>query len=192
ALTGLTMGIGNGADWWQVRVLTGALTVVAILIAGTLLGIIVNRSWFGAPMLVVFSVVLGALLIAHPNLDGGFGDRTVQLGTVADAAHVERLGAGRLTIDLTQLPSGEQPVSIDAAVGFGQLRIIVPAGDELQLTSHIGAGQVRLDGVQIIEGVRHDDERTLPPRAGATTGKGRTVTLDLEIGGGEITIDRAG
>ena len=190
ALAALTMGIGNGADWWHVRVLTAALTVVGILIAGTLAGIIVNRSWFGAPMLVVFSVVLAALLIAHPNLDGGFGDRTVQPSTIADAGHVERLGAGKLTIDLTQLPSGEQPISIDAAVGFGQLRIIVPAADELHLTSHIGAGDVRLDGEEIINGVRHDDTRSLAPRAGAT--HGRSVSLDLEVGGGQITIDRVG
>lgn len=143
ALTALVMGVGNSADWWYATVFSIVVTVLAILVGATVVGAVVNRSWFGVPMLAMLLAVSAGLLITHPNLDGGFGDRELKPVTIIDAQHIERLGGGRLTIDLTALPSSEQSVTIDAEVGYGQIRPYVPADFELRLVTRVGAGYGR-------------------------------------------------
>lgn len=205
ALTALVMGVGNSAAWWHATVFSIVVTVLAILVGATVVGALVNRSWFGVPMLAMLLVVSTGLLISHPNLDGGFGDRELKPVTIADAQRTERLGGGRLTIDLTALPLSEQSVTIDAEVGYGQIRLYVPADVELRLVTRVGAGHVVVDGEELTAGVRHEDERTIAPTA-ATTGTGqtgtgqtgtgqtgrRTMILDLEVGAGEINIEHLG
>ena len=200
ALTALVMGIGNSADWWHTTVFSIVVTGLAILVGATVIGVIVNRSWFGAPMLVMLLAVSAGLLVTHPNLDGGFGDRALKPVTVADAQRIERLGGGRLSIDLTALPTGEPSVTVDAEVGYGQIRLFVPADVELRLVTRVGAGHVVVDGTEITAGMRHEDERTIAPVTSTTstekTGTGeaarRTITLDLEVGAGEINIEHVG
>lgn len=190
-LTALVISLGNAAGWWNSSVYGTAVTVLAILVAGTVIGAIVNHSWFGVPMLVVLLAIGSALLITHPNLNGGFGDRALRPTTVAEAARPRHLGAGRLVIDLTALPSGgDSTVTVRADVGYGQIRVVVPGGVELQLKTRIGAGHVVLDRQELIAGVRNEDDRVVP--AAAENGPARTIVLDLEVGGGEISISRAG
>lgn len=200
ALTALVMGVGNSADWWQATVFSIVVTVLAILVGATVIGAVVNRSWFGVPMLAMLLAVSAGLLITHPTLDGGFGDRELKPVTIADAQRVERLGGGRLTIDLTALRAGETSVTVGAEVGYGQILLYVPADVELRLITRVGAGHVVVDGTEITAGVRHEDERTIAPVTSTTgmgeTGTGETarrrITLDLEVGAGEINIQRIG
>jgi phage shock protein PspC (stress-responsive transcriptional regulator) len=199
-VTAMVISLGNAAHWWNASVYGTTVTVLAILVAGTVIGAVVNRSWFGIPMLVVLMAIGGALLITHPNLNGGFGDRELQPATLDEAANVRHLGAGRLRIDLTGLPAqamsadASKTVTVRADVGYGQIRVVVPNGVELHLITRVGAGHVVLDGTELIAGVRHEDDRVVPA-VGEQVGSGakpRTIVLDLEVGGGEISIVRAG
>lgn len=191
SLTALVMGMGNAAGWWRMTTFGIAVAVLAILIGGTFIGTIVNRSWLGMPMLLVFGTIFSGLLVTHPNLDGGFGDRTVRPTDIAEAQQPLRLGGGSLTIDLTTLPAGREPVHIDAQVGYGRLRVLVAAGDDVRVATNINAGHVVIDGVEITAGVRHQDARMLVS-AEATEPAGRPVVLDLRLGAGEITVERVG
>ena len=76
AVGALVAVIGNNADWWTVTtysIVTGLLT----LIAATVIGAIVNRSWFGIPMLLLLGACTVGLAVTHPNLDGGIGERNL-------------------------------------------------------------------------------------------------------------------
>lgn len=188
-VTAMVMSLGNALDWWNASVYGTIVTVLAILVAGTVIGAVVNRSWFGVPMLMMLLLTGTGLLITHPNLNGGFGDRELRPTTVAEAQQARHLGAGRLRLDLTSLPV-ERTVTVRAEVGYGQLRILVPADAELQLNTSVGAGHVVLDGEELTAGVRHEDDRLVP--ASGETATARTIVLDLEIGGGEISITREG
>ena len=62
----------------------------------------------------------------------------------------------------------------------------------IDLRADMGAGHVVLDGVETSAGIRADDDRIDLP-AGVTdadTAGVRTVVLDLDVGAGEIDIDR--
>ena len=189
AVTALVMGIGNSAGGWSMAVLGIVMTAVAILVAGTLLGIIINRSWFGVPMLALPSIVGAALLISAPNLNGGFGDRTIRPSTIADLT-TQQQGAGRLIIDLTAIVDGAQPIRLDAELGIGGLRVIVPTDAELVLSTTVNAGHVVIDGREVSAGMRQSDERRIKPTT--ASGTHRVIVLDLRVGAGEIRIDREG
>ena len=193
-VTALVVGLGNSQSWWHVSTYDLLVTLLSILIAGTLIGFIVNRSWFGVPMMIVLAFTMAGLLITHPNLEGGQGDRTLQPSTLAQAEQPQHLGTGRLTIDLTTLPATEQALSLSASVGFGQLRIIVAPSTRLEVTSHLGGGHLVIDGQEVLSGLRQSDTRVVNSRtAGASTPAGpRAISLDLEVGGGEISIEFTG
>lgn len=196
AVGALVMSIGNGAGWWNVSTYVVTLTVLATLVASSVAGTIVNRSWLGVPGMLVLGACTIGLIVTHPNLDGGIGDRTVRPTTVAEAEQHDQVGIGRLTIDLRQVPAGEQsrtpvPVmTVDAVVGYGQIHVIVPADAEIQLVTDVNAGHVVVNDNETAAGIRRRDSVTIPARA-TSTGTHRTIVIDARLGGGEIRIDQS-
>ncbi len=192
AVGALVAVIGNNADWWNVTTYSIVMGVLLTLIAATVIGAIVNRSWFGIPMLLLLGACTVGLAVTHPNLDGGIGQRNLRPTTVTDAQIDDHLGVGQLTVDLTDVPSGAEPLTVDASVGYGQIRVIVPSDAELRLHTDVNAGHTVVDGDEISDGIHRDDTRTIPALAPATNGVVRTIDLDLEVGAGEIKVIRAG
>jgi len=192
AVGALVAVIGNNADWWNVTTYSIVMGVLLTLIAATVIGAIVNRSWFGIPMLLLLGVATVGLAVTHPNLDGGIGQRTLHPTSVTEAQIDDHLGVGQLTVDLTDVPSGAEPLTVDASVGYGQIRVIVPRDAELRLRTDVNAGHTVVDGEEISEGIHRDDTRTIPALTPATNGVVRTIDLDLEVGAGEIKVIRAG
>ena len=195
----LVAGIGNSADWWTVSIYGVILGVLIMLITATVVGVIVNRSWFGIPMLLMLGAVTTGLVMTHPNLEGGFGDRTVRPITVADAQIHQQVGIGRLTLDLTDVPLGDEPLMVNAEVGYGQIRVLVPADTEVRIVSDINAGHILVNGDEKAAGFRRDDVTTVPARAATettgtteTTGRHHTIVLDVSIGGGEVKVTQVG
>ena len=191
AVGALVAVIGNNADWWSVTTYSIVMGVLLTLIAATVVGAIVNRSWFGIPMLLLLGVATVGLAVTHPNLDGGIGQRNLRPTTVTDAQIDEHLGVGQLTVDLTDVPSGAEPLTVDASVGYGQIRVIVPSDAELRLRTNVNAGHTIVDGDETSAGFHRDDTRTIPALAAASNGLVRTIDLDLEVGAGEIKVIRA-
>ena len=186
----LVAGIGNSADWWNVSTYGVILGVLIALLAATVVGVIVNRSWFGVPMFVMLGACTVGIVMTHPNLEGGIGDRTVRPTTIADAQVHQQLGIGRLTLDLTEVPLGEQALTVDAEIGYGQVRVIVPADTEVRILSDINAGHIMINGDETAAGFRRDDVTTVPART--TTGSHHTIVLDVGVGGGEVEVTQVG
>ena len=186
----LVAGIGNSADWWNVSTYSIVLAVLVSLTAATVVGAIVNRSWFGIPMLVVLGACTVGLAMTHPDLDGGIGERTFRPMTVAEAEDDQHLGIGRLHIDLTQVPLDEERLTVRATVGYGQIRVVVPADAELRIQSDVNAGHVVVDGDETSAGFRRDEVLTVP--ADSPDAARRTIVLDVGVGGGEVDVRRIG
>jgi phage shock protein PspC (stress-responsive transcriptional regulator) len=185
----LITAIGNASGSWTSSVFWVIVVSIAIVIAGIFIDAIVNQRWLGVPVAVLLMGLVGGLLITHPNLNGGFGARTIAPTTVAAAEHHEKLAAGELTLDLNQLQSSKA-LHVSAEVGYGRLHVIVPRNSTLIINSDLGAGHVVLDGHEIANGIRQQDHGTYTP-AGVTESGRPSLVLDLSIGGGEIAIDRA-
>lgn len=186
----LSTTVGASLDWWSPSVLWTSVTALLIVIVGLLAGAVVNRSWIGIPIAIVLMGAVTSLLVAHPNLNGGVGTRNVS-PTSATAAQVsQHLGMGELSLDLTRLEGSERTISVTAEVGFGRLRVLVPKDVTLQINTTVGAGHAVLDGAEIANGLRQNDQRTVAPTTAVASTRQRTLVLDLQVGGGEIAVER--
>jgi len=179
---------GDASNWWNISVLAGTVTFLVILAVGATASAIVNRRWLTVPLLVVTAAGASLLLMAQPDLDGGCGERTVRPSSIEQAQTLQRLGLGQLTVDLTALPvSTTTPVSVHTVVGIGRVHVLIPADVVLELDVNLGAGHVVLDGEELADGVRHHEQWTDQP-VGTAAG---TIKLTVELGIGEVAIDRA-
>jgi len=186
---GIVAAIGDAFEWWNTNIFGVTMAILGILAVGLLTSAVVNRAWFVGILALPIVAMMVPLAIVHPNLNGGIGERTFRPVSTSELTQDQQLGVGRLTVDLTQLPTSETPVNASAEVGVGLLRVIVPEEAELVIDSHVGAGVVTLDDEQLAAGIRHEDERTVVPATGTATQHG-TIVLDLEVGAGQIAIDR--
>jgi phage shock protein PspC (stress-responsive transcriptional regulator) len=133
---------------------------------------------------VVVAVLVAAASIAtvfHVAVSDGVGERTYQAAGVATVQPEYRLGVGTLRIDLrgAQFPIGETPV--DARVGIGELKVIVPADVALRVKATSQAGEVNVLG-------RADDGRNAEVRL-ADDGR-RILVLDARVGLGSVDVVR--
>ena len=74
-------------------------------------------------------------------------------------------------------------------MGIGRLHLIVPADANLQLDTSVGAGVLQVDDIDLVSGMRNEDDRLVPAKDAPATA---TITLDLRVGMGQIDIDREG
>jgi phage shock protein PspC (stress-responsive transcriptional regulator) len=182
--------IGDALDWWDASVLGVTIAFLAILQAGIVLGAIVNRSWIGLPFFLLLAVPMAFLLITQPNLDGGIGKRTHAPTTLEQAQQPQSLGVGELTLDLSGVPATEGSIAVRAEVGIGRLHVIVPDDVVIELTSELGAGHLVIEGDEISSGLRQSAEHSDSPSVSSNADR-RVVALDLEVGAGEIAVDRS-
>ena len=149
------------------------------LIAGAWLGRTRGLVAFG----IVLTVVLALSTGVHASFRGGAGDRRWVPASVAELRHTYRLGAGDAVLDLSHLTSLELSRTVDASVGAGQLRVIVPPRTRVIATGHSGIGEVRLLG-RVRNGLDVDNRIVNgDPSAG-------TLRLHLDVGVGEVEVTR--
>jgi hypothetical protein len=164
----------------------GADTALAVALLSIGAGLLVGTYWGHARGLIVVGILLlplaGVAALVDEPLDGGAGDRSWQPLTRTDVHDQYHLGAGRLTLDLSQVSFGPRPAEVHASVAFGDLVVVVPTGEPVQVSGHVGAGRLELLG-RIDEGIRVDADASAPGSAGA----GR-LTLDLRTGMGDIRV----
>jgi phage shock protein PspC (stress-responsive transcriptional regulator) len=189
---------GAGASWGS-RPLGTSLEIGFACALGVLgLGIAVSsrygRTGTGT---IVLAVVTCALLAAAAwlpkSVTTGWTRRT---WTPASAAAVRGSyalggGVGELKLDRLPLEKG-QIVTTHAEVGAGKLAVTVPKDARLELSIHVGLGDIRLPGeksddIDIKPG--RDRTVTVPPADGRAA-KG-TLRLDLEIGLGNVEVSRS-
>jgi len=187
ALTMVGAGVvvaGDSFGWWHASTTGTIVTVTIVLAAATVASAIANRR-YGRLVLLPPLMFLAAFVAATmPDLSGGVGERTVVPVDASTAAVPQRLALGELTIDASGATGSL--VQIDGRVGVGRLHIVVPPGAALEINSHVGAGDLTIDGAQVVSGMRFDHAVERPGVA-----DGPRVVLDVRVGVGEIAVDHA-
>jgi phage shock protein PspC (stress-responsive transcriptional regulator) len=129
---------------------------------------------------VAVVAVVSAFAWFDVSLSDGVGDRVYAPASAADVRGRYELGVGNLKLDLSRLPTGRE-LHVDAHVGIGELRVIVPRDASVVVDSHVKAGSISsLD--------QHDDGRN----AHVLTGGGDRLYLETRVGAGRIDVVRAG
>lgn len=152
------------------------LSVVGVgLIVGSVLG--------RARGLIFVGILVSPLLVLSPlaefDLDSGVGQRRVTADAVTEIAPSYDLAIGELVIDLRDVDFTQSVVEVDASVGIGSLRVVVPDNVGLELDAEVGLGSVRVYGSERNGFAR---EITLN-RNGAGT-----LTLNADVMVGEVRI----
>jgi phage shock protein PspC (stress-responsive transcriptional regulator) len=167
---------------WTIALAAGAIGIGVVVAAGAFL----RRRTGG---LVVVGIVLATLAVTvsviDVRLDGPIGDRTFR---PFDAVSVERsydVSIGSLTVDLTNVDlSGDR--EIDANVGIGELRVVVPTDVNVDVDASASAGDVVVFGAQ-------DDgaNAKVSGRSSGTSGASDTLHIDAHVGLGQVVVERA-
>ncbi len=190
---------------------------LAILGVGMLVGTRYGRArwlvFLAVPLAFITfaTVTAGNWVQQNPNWDrwttatadgtwGGLtiGDRTwtVTPADRADSPLQYRLTAGEATLDLTALTDAARPeqvgqrIEIDAGVGLGQLRVLVPDDVVVDLTATVDAGQIDLPGQAPLKGENLSVDTTVPQATPAEDAPAYIVTLDAAIGAGNLEVLR--
>jgi phage shock protein PspC (stress-responsive transcriptional regulator) len=190
----VTLGLAllAGGVAWLVDLLDLATVPVASMLAVTLLvlglgllvGSVVGRArWLVAVVAVVLPVTLVAATIGDLGIDlrGGVDRRVVVVDEASELDQPLSIGAGELTIDLTEAPLADGMV-LEARVGAGQLVVLVPEGTGLEGQVRVEVGETDLLGDRS-GGVSVQRDLRVRPAEGAPT-----VSVDLRVGAGQITI----
>jgi phage shock protein PspC (stress-responsive transcriptional regulator) len=130
---------GGSADLSLAQILGAPL---AVLGAGLLLASFVGRGrWTILPALLLVPPALVASLI-HVPLDGVWEKRYVAPRTAADVSTSYEQSGANLVFDFSKLEPGEHPAPITAAMGIGEVEVIVPKGMPLTIHAEVGAGSI--------------------------------------------------
>lgn len=159
---------------------------LAVLGAGLLVGTIVGRArWLIAPALLLVPFTLLSSVV-HVPLSGGFGDVFVspQLGEGSPAVH--RRVLGQIYLDYSALAGSDEQVRLEATTGLGQITVMVPFDAHVVVTGRTGMGLVGVGREFTNRGLDRSLERRWEPRRG----DGPTITLDLEVGIGDVSVVR--
>jgi phage shock protein PspC (stress-responsive transcriptional regulator) len=168
-----------------VEELTAPRIVAAVLLvlgAGLLVGTWWGRARWLLPVGLMTAVVLaGSVAAERIGFDGSVGERSWRAVDGSDYA----LGAGEATLDLRGL-RGAEDAQVEASVGLGHLLVLVPTGMSVAVTADVDAGEIVGDGVdfQDADGDRLHEEFVVGSSDDVT------VTLDLEVGLGQIEVRR--
>ena len=170
-------------DWTDGLALGLVVVGVGLLIAAWH-----GRAWALVPvgLLFVLLIVVAETLVVP--VDAGMGEQTEIVDTSAALARDHELFAGQLTLDLRDVPSSAgETATLEAAVGAGQLRVLVPADATVTVDADVRIGEVVSDGGPEANesGVGLDERFTLD---GST--QGPEIDLDLFVGIGSLEVTR--
>ena len=144
------------------RWLIAAVATAAIVLATFVAAVVVAFAWFDV------------------SFGDGVGDRVYEPASIATVHDRYELGLGTLKLDLSRVPTTET-LHVNAWVGFGDLRVIVPRDASVAVDSHAKLGDISVFGA-------HDEGHN----AHIVAGGGDRLFVDARIGAGEIHVDRAG
>jgi hypothetical protein len=172
----------------------GLACMLIVLGLGISVSAFLGRTGTGSVFLAIVAAGLLAAASALPKDIGTEWNRmTWRPATVADVRPEYDLGTGVGTLDLSRLDLAEgRRVSLNAEVGVGRLRVVVPPDVTVRATIDVGIGDIQLPGegkqdVDVAAG--KSKETVLPPAKG--TKAGGTIELDLQVGIGQAEVSRA-
>jgi hypothetical protein len=165
----------------------GLVGIGAALVVGAWYG----GAWPLLPVAALLALVLVAGEVLDVPLDAGTGERRVVVETADQLGERHELLAGRLEVDLRDAPlSPTQVQELEAAVGVGELRVVVPRDADVEVRARTRVGAVHAErradvDTQVESGTFVDQRFTLD-----VPGPGPQLQLDLEVGVGKIEVAR--
>jgi phage shock protein PspC (stress-responsive transcriptional regulator) len=126
-------GMGGGVIVAALVIAAGAALVAAAFVGGA--------RWLVLPAIAI-ALPLAFVSATGVDLEGGFGERHVRPGTLAEIKDSYKLGAGELVIDLrdVKLPAGDRRLKV--GVGAGHALVLVPGDVCVASTAKVGMGGV--------------------------------------------------
>lgn len=219
--------IGAGTLWLLAEVDAVDLDAADVLALGLLVigAGLVATSWRGRGYaLIPLGFVLAGTLVAGEAidipLDAGVGDRTVIVDTVDEMDTRHELFLGDLTLDLTNASLRAGTTEVEAAVGGGELRVVVPRDAVVVVNATVRAGGISSPGgaeanedglgvdssftlepvpvagpVQVPDsgsgsGSESESESASESESGSARSDPPVLVLDLSIGVGNLEVNR--
>ena len=165
----------------------GTTVAIAVLIAGIAIFVAAfgggRLRWLIVP---AFAVALGATAMAATDVDlnGGFKDRQVVVRDASRLRAAYKVGAGRVELDLRAMRFPRGDTRVDAKVGAGELRVLVPPGVCVATDSHVNIGRILWFGHET--GGTDLDQRTNASEPGAPR-----LVLHGDVGAGSLEVDES-
>jgi hypothetical protein len=155
-------------------------------------GLIV-ASWRGRAYALIPASFLLALALASGEVldvpvDAGMGERVEVVDTTRELGRRHELFLGELLVDLSEAPLRETgTTTVEASVGMGELRVVVPRDAAVEVQARVGAGEVVSPGGPDANesGVGLDESFTLPGGR-----DGPRLQLELSMGAGSVEVVR--
>jgi hypothetical protein len=173
---------------------TGLACALVVFGVGIAVSSFLGRTGAGSVFLAVLTAALLAASAALPkDIGTQWRHATWAPASVAAVREKYELGTGVGTLDLSRLRlAGNQTVTTRAQVGVGQLKVVVPGEATVELNIDTGVGDIRLPGETRKDvDVKPGKHRTVTLTPTAGTKKTATLRLDLEVGVGQVEVDRA-
>jgi phage shock protein PspC (stress-responsive transcriptional regulator) len=165
---------------WDVALAVGAIGTGVAVVAGVAL----RRRTGG---LVVVGFVLAALAVAvsavDVRLEGPIGTQVYSPSATSDLKRDYDTSIGDLKLDLSNAALAAGDTEVDANVGIGELRVIVPEDVALDVDASASAGKVTVFG-RSESGVDADLSESIPAR-----GSDRTLRIDAHVGLGDVIVE---
>lgn len=197
--------LGTGAAWRNDSLGDAAVTGLACALGVFGAGLVVSAFWgrVGAGTIVSAVLTAGLLTLAAALPEGITTSWSEPDWRPASAAAVRdhyEVGSGLAHLDLSgiDVPQGET-VATHVEAGAGQIEVVVPPEVELTVTTEIALGGFYYDGrppgqdtgtTEAWGGLVQEHTDTYPPLDGAGE-PGGTIELRLEMGLGQVTVERA-
>jgi phage shock protein PspC (stress-responsive transcriptional regulator) len=147
-----------------------------------------GRAWSLVVLGVLFASTIALAEVVNVPFDAGAGDRRVVVDTRSELADNHELFAGTLTLDLRRAPLSDGPNTMEAAVGMGKLRVIVPRDASVLVDARVKAGNIDGDLAPSPDEGGVDLHETFDA---GTRGRVPDLRLDLWVGIGELEVDHA-
>ena len=186
-LGGLLVALGAlalASTAWGAEADPGLYAGVALGTIG--IGLLIGTWWGHARFLIVIGVLLlpfawVASLIDVP-IHGPWGSHRFSPTSSAEVRGAYHVAGGQLVLDLTRVASGDEPISIDADVAVGELRVVLPDDASVQLDATVGGG-----AMYVLDGPGQDGTG-LEEHHVVGAGEPEFI-LDLETGIGVLRVD---
>lgn len=162
-VVGLVILWVSRSDRWGGRLLKVFVALVVAALAALVTAVVLAFSWFNV------------------SLGDGVGDHVYAPSTAAAIAPSYRLGVGNLRIDLSAIRPGAKELHVQAKVGVGELRVVVPKGVPVQVDARAKVGDVHVEG-------REDSGRNAVVKTGVRGG----YVIDATVGLGKVDVFRGG
>ncbi|MFL5797697.1 MAG: PspC domain-containing protein [Actinomycetota bacterium] len=183
-------GVGALLDSWGLLNLSLAQYLaipLTVLAAGLVVGAWVGRArWLALPAVLLLPFVLVASLVNVP-FTGGFGDRVLAPGELANGSATYRLVAGRMIVDLSRIggQAKDSPtrLHVTASDVAGAMLVILPADVPAHIDARVGAGATDVLGVE-------RDGLSIHRQAGQSFARS-WIDLDLAVSFGKLVVVRS-